>query len=1015
MKFLVRATITRVRLTVFLLLLTIVAAAGVFFNQARQEDPEITMRKAQVVVRFPGLSAEQVEQLLIKPVEDEIKTMPEVKGIESTALSGLAIILPQLGDEYFDLEPIWSRLRNKMSDLEGRLPEGTLGIDVNDDFGRVAVVTLALTGDGFTPAELRWTARQLRDRFAALPLVAKVDLYGVQTERIWLEMDPELLNRLGIDPAAVVGELQRQNVIIPGGSVVATGMKIIIQPSGDFRSIEEIRNVSILLPKNGGLVYLRDLVHVRRGYAEPPEAPALLNGVPAVVLGISMVQNSNITELDRQIQDLLPKARAEIPLGMSLAVVNYQPELVAEAVAGATENLWQTVAVVLFVVMFFLGWRTGLIVGAGVPLTIMAVLVGMSLWDIAIHRISIAAIIVALGLLVDNGIVVAEDIQRRLASGDDRLKATEDSAASLALPLLVSSLTTILAFLPLMLARNTSGEFLASLTQVVILALLASWLLAVTVIPALCFWFLKPPVTTSAGETKPTGSAYALYERVLRLLLGHRALFLTCVALVLVGSVLLMGQVKQRNMPPSERNQFTIYLSLPAGSDILETQDCARRLADFLSDGSANPEITTNVGYIASGGPRFFLALQPPDPLPHSAFFVVNVQEYAQLPAVMRRAEAFMAAQLPEARGRCETLFLGASPIGTVETRISGPDIRTLQVLAEQVKDRYLAVDGIAGLRSDWENPILSVRVQIDQDLATRAGLSSQTIARTLSSVLDGYAVTDYREGENVIPVVIRSEAQRRSSLETLRAMEFYSEKSSTPVPLLQIAQLEGVVEPSQIRRLDQRRTVTIAAKHPAMGATELYAALAPGLDSIKLPPGYTLGPAGELADSSESQQELFRYAPHCLLAMLVLLLFQFDSFRNTALVMSTIPLILVGSILGLYIFRAHFEFPALLGIFSLAGIIINNSIVMIDRIIQERAAGQDIDESAISAAIFRVRPILITTTTTVVGLIPLALFGGEFWYSMSIVIMCGLGVGTLLTLGFVPVVYSLLNRRKKI
>jgi multidrug efflux pump subunit AcrB len=791
-------------------------------------------------------------------------------------------------------------------------------------------------------------------------------------------------------------------------------MKIIIQPSGNFQSVEEIRNVSIPLPGDEGLVYLQDLLEIRRGYAEPPEAPALMNGAPAVVMGISMVKDSNITELDSQIQGLLPKVRAELPLGMHLEVVNYQPDLVAEAVAGATENLLQTVGVVLFVVMIFLGWRTGLIVGAGVPLTVMAVLVGMSLWGIAIHRISIAAIIVALGLLVDNGIVVAEDILRRLASGDDRLKAAENSAASLALPLLISSLTTILAFLPLMLARNTSGEFLASLTQVVILALLASWVLAVTVIPALCYWFLKPPATTSAGEAKPTGAAYALYERGLRIILRHRILFLASIVLAMAGSVALMSQVKQRNMPPSERNQFTIYTSLPAGSDILETQDCAERLARFLSSDEANPEITYNVGYIASGGPRFFLALQPPNPLPHSAFFVVNVQDYAQLPAVMARAEAYMAAQLPEARGRCETLFLGASPIGTVETRITGPDIQTLQVLAEQVKDRYRAIEGVTGLRSDWENPILSVRVQIDQDLAARAGLSSQTIARTLSSVLDGYTVTDYREGENVIPVIIRSGAERRSSLETIRTMEFYSEKSATPVPLMQIARLEGVVEPSQIRRLDQRRTVTIAAKHPALGAAELYAALKPELDSIELPLGYALGPAGEIADSSESQGELFRYAPHCLLAMLVLLLFQFDSFRNTALVMSTIPLIIIGSVLGLYIFRAYFEFPALLGIFSLAGIIINNSIVMIDRIVQERETGLDVDESAISASIFRVRPILITTTTTVVGLVPLALFGGEFWYSMSIVIMCGLSVGTLLTLGFVPVVYSLLYRGKR-
>jgi multidrug efflux pump subunit AcrB len=1010
MRRLVSATIGRVRLTVFLLLLTVAAAASVFFSQARQEDPEITMRKAQVVVRFPGLSPERVEKLLIKPVEDEIKTMPEVKSIESTALSGMAIILPKLGDEHFNLEPIWARLRNKMKDLEPRLPKGNQGISVNDDFGRVAVVTLALTGEGFTPAELRWTARQLRDRFSTLPLVAKVDLYGVQTERVWLEMDPVLLNRLNIDPAAVVGELQRQNVIIPGGSVLAAGMKIIIQPSGDFRSVEEIRDVSIPLPDGGGLVYLRDLLQVRRGYAEPPEAPALFNGKPAVVLGISMVSDSNITALDSQIQGLLPEVRADLPLGMGLTVVNYQPELVAEAVAGAVENLWQTVAVVLFVVMAFLGWRTGLIVGAGVPLTIMAVLVGMSLWGIVIHRISIAAIIVALGLLVDNGIVVAEDIQRRLAAGTGRRQAAEDSAASLALPLLISSLTTILAFLPLMLARNSSGEFLSSLTQVVILALLFSWLLAVSVIPALCYWFLKAPAGGAADEARPTGAAYDLYERVLRTLLRYRAAFLVCVVLALAGSVVLMGQVKQRNMPPSERNQFTIYLSLPAGADIRQTLDSAGRLARFLADPAQNPEVTGNVAYVASGGPRFFLALQPPDPLPHSAFFVVNVQDYAQLPAVMARAEEFMATRLPEARGRCETLFLGASPIGTVETRITGPDIRTLQVLAGEVMDRYRGVEGIVGLRSDWENPILSIRVEIDQDLASRAGLSSQTMARTLSSVLDGYTVTDYREGENVIPVVIRS-GSGGADLEALRAIEFLSETTSKPVPLQQVARLEGVVEPSQIRRLDQTRTVTIAAKHPHMGAAELYARLAPDLAAVDLPPGYTLGPAGEIADAAESQGELFRYAPHCLLAMLVLLLYQFDSFRNTALVMSTIPLILVGSILGLFVFRAHFEFPALLGIFSLAGILINNSIVMIDRINQERAAGLGVDEAAVSAAIFRVRPIIITTTTTVVGLLPLALLGGEFWYSMSIVIMCGLAVGTLLTLGFVPVAYSLMYR----
>jgi len=1006
----VQAVIERSRLTLFLILIVTAAGTGVYFNQARQEDPEITMRKAQVVARFPGLSPQQVEELLIRPIEEEVKNIPEVASIESTALPGLAIVIPELDESCFDLDPIWTRLRNKMADLEPRLPQGTQSLQVNDDFGRVAVITLALTGRDFSPRELRWQARELRDRFAALPLAAKVDLYGVQSERIWLEMDPVRLNRLGVDPAVVISELQQQNVIMPGGSVVASGLKIVIQPSGDFQSVDEIRRITIPV-KDGGIVYLEDILAVNRGYQDPAEAPVLFNAEPAVVLGVSMVADSNIAELARQIEALLPVVQAELPLGMDLEVFNYQPVLVAEAVAGATENLGQTVIVVLFVVMLFLGWRTGLLVGAGIPMTIMFVLVGMSLWGIALHRISIAAIIVALGLLVDNGIVVAEDIQRRLAMGQERLRAAVDSSKDLALPLLVSSLTTILAFLPLMLAENTSGEFLASLTQVVIIALLASWMLAVSLTPALCYKFLPSPPPDLRADAKPTGAAYRFYERCLRGVLRMRFVYMLLTLAGVVGALLLMGQIKHRNMPPSERSQFTIYLNLPAGSDISMTTASAARLAGFLSDPERNPEIVASAAYIASGGPRFFLALQPPDPLPHSAFFVVNVQGYRQLDAVMTRVEDFVAEKLPEAQGRCETLFLGPSPIGTVEVRITGPDILTLQVLSKRVKKAYQSVPGLTGLRSDWENPVLAVRLEIDQDLATRAGLSSRDIARTLSGLLDGYTVSDYREGENVIPIVVRSSAGRNSSLDELRSLEFYSPKSGAPVPLTQIARLTGTVEPSQIRRLDQKRTVTIAGKCRHMGSRELWRELSPALSAIDLPPGYSLGPAGEIADSAKSQGELFKYAPHCLLGILALLIFQFNSFRKSVLVLLTIPLILIGAVLGLYFFRAHFEFPALLGIFSLAGIIINNSIVMIERIEQEREAGAGIREAVVSAALIRARPIIITTITTVVGLIPLALFGGEFWFAMSIVIMCGLALGTLQTLFFVPSAYVIMYR----
>ncbi|NJB68334.1 multidrug efflux pump subunit AcrB [Desulfobaculum xiamenense] len=1005
----VRLTIERSRMTIFLLVVLVLAGVGVYFDQARQEDPEITIRKAQVVVRFPGLPPERVEKLLVQPIEEAIKTIPEVENIESMSMTGMGIIMPEVGDAYFDLAPIWADLRNKMDDLAPSLPQGTQGPMVNDDFGRVAVITLALTGDGFSPREFRWMAREMRDQLVNVPLVAKVDLYGIQDERIWLEFDPVRLNRIGMQPAVLISELQRRNVILPGGSVAASGMKIIIQPTGSFDTLDDIRGVPIPV-SGGGTVYLGDLCEVRRGYVDPPKAPVLYNGRPAVVLALSMVANSNIAELARNVEAVMPGIRADLPLGMELSVINYQPDLVAEAVAGATENLFQTIGVVLVVVMVFLGWRTGLIVGTGIPLTVMVVLVGMSMWDVAIHRISIAAIIVALGLLVDNGIVMAEDIQRRLSLDPDRMKAATEAARSLAVPLLISSLTTVLAFLPLMLAENTSGEFLASLTQVVILALLGSWFLCISVIPAFCYWFLPAPAEGHGGEERPTGRAYVFYERILKAALRQRVLVVVAIFAAVAGSLVLMGGVKQRNMPPSERNQFTISLSLPAGSEVAETMRVAGRLADFLSDSERNPEITGNVAYIASGGPRFFLALQPPDPLENSAFLVVNVRDYAEMTGVMERVEDYMAEQLPEARGRTETLFLGASPIGTVEVQITGPDVAALQVLSEKVLDVYRAVPGVIGLRSDWENPVLSVRVEVDQELATRAGLSSESIARTLSATLDGYGVSEFREGENVIPLLVRSHGGSRTTLDELRSVEFYSDALGTSVSLPQVAKLRGVVEPSIIRRLDQKRTVTIAARHPDMSSMDLYRALQPGLDAIDLPEGYALAPAGEVVDSAESQGELFKYAPHCLLGILALLILQFNTFRDPLLVMSTIPLILVGSVLGLLAFNAHFEFPALLGIFSLAGILINNSIVMIDRINQERAEGVSVREAVVSAALIRVRPIIITTTTTVVGLIPLALLGGEFWYAMSIVIMCGLAVGTLMTLFFVPVTYSLLH-----
>lgn len=509
------------------------------------------------------------------------------------------------------------------------------------------------------------------------------------------------------------------------------------------------------------------------------------------------------------------------------------------------------------------------------------------------------------------------------------------------------------------------------------------------------------------------GSGYEYYRRFLSLILNYRFIFVG----VMVGSLFLAGSifehVKQRSLGPSERNQFTAYLDLPAGTDIRETELVTGRLVGFLNNESLNPEVTDVLSYVGHGGPRFFLALSPNDPQPNKAFLVVNTQRSDQIDAVMRRVERYITQEMPEATGRTDLLFLGSAALGTVELQVSGRDIDTLRFLGDQLQGAFHSVAGVQSVRNDWENSVLKLKINIDQERARRAGVSSQDIARTLSAHFDGENVTVYRENDKSIPVVIRAQSDDRGNLDRMRMIEILTHDGET-VPLLQIAEFEGAVEPSKILRSDQERTLRVAAKHPDKTAVELYEELKPLLAKIDFPPGYTFELEGEIKGSEESNAALFQYAPHALFGILALMVLQFGSFRRSATVLLTIPLILIGANFGLWIFDAYFDFTGMLGLFSLAGIIINNGIVLIDRIDTERKVENiSVNDAVMNASLARVRPIIMTTITTIVGLIPLALFGGEFWYGMAIVIMCGLGVGTILTLGFVPVLYSLFFSRK--
>ncbi len=1005
MNALTRFALDRSRLTLFACLVLVVWGLADFTIHPSREDPEITIRTAAVSAHFPGLPAERIEALIARPIEEEAKQIAEVSDVESISTRGRALVKISVEDRYFDLEPIWSDLRNKMEALRPRLPQGVQGPFVNDDYGRVAVATLALTGPGFTAGELRREARRVRDGLGALPLVARIDLHGVQEERIWLEFDPGKLSQFGLDPQQLAQALSSQNVLLPAGTLTAFGQQIGIQASGDFRSLEEIADLAIWIGEREQQVYLRDVVAIRRGAIDPPDKPVLFNGRAAVVLAVSMSPGVAIGSFAEAFEQEVRRLRQSLPLGMSLDLATYQPPRVAAAINDAVINLLQTLATVLIVVIFFLGIRTGLVVGAIVPLTILAALIGMALLEIPLHRISIAAVIIALGLLVDNGIVVAENIQARLGRGEDARAAAIAAGAELALPLLCSTLTTVLAFLPLILAEDTAAEYVGALTQVVALSLLASWLLSITVTPAMCRRFLPAARTGNAGGSAGLDG----YVRALEVCLRHRFAFLGATGALLALALFGLSFVTPRLMPNSDRAQIVVHLKLPAGTEARATLAQATRLSQWLADAEENPEVVRHVIYVADGGPRFFLALSPVDADPHVAFAVVTLGAPHEVAPVMERIGAWSAANLPGMRARAERLFLGATAPGTVSIRLTGERIADLAAAGEAVEGIFRARAGARYIRGDWDTPILEAHVEIDQQRARRAGVTSEDIARTLAASFDGLHITDYRDYDTVIPIVIRAGETQRDNFDQLRALTVFSSSRKVAVPLLQVADFSGAAVPYRIKRFNQRRAITVSAFHPDLQAAEFYEDVQPGLTALDLPADLEMSVEGEIKASQEANGALFRYMPHCLVGIIALLIWQFNSFRRPAIVALTIPLIIIGASAGLLLTGAFFDFVAILGLLSLGGIILNNGIVLIDRIDRNRQAGGSVHDAVVAAARTRARPIIMTTVTTSLGLVPLMLFGGAFWFSMTVVIIGGLIVGTALSLGVIPVLYSLL------
>lgn len=1003
------------RITISGILLIVLVGIAVYLSYPSSEDPTIQIRSASVTAHYPGMSPERAEELIAKPIESAMREIAEIEDINSTSKTGSVKLDLELYDSVIELEPVFQKIRNKVDDVRASLPEGTSGPFVEDEKGLTAVATIALWADGFSLPEMRDVAHDIRDLLYTLDGVRKVEVLGVQDERIYLETTSARLAQLGVSPQAVFGALAQQNIIEPGGEIDADGRTVLLEPSGNLGSVEEIRNVVFSIPDTGRVLRLEEIVTIRRDVIDPPKLPSFFNDKPAIIISVSTVEGTNNVEFGERLTAQLDDIQQSLPIGYVLDYASFQPELIAAAVQGAVSNVYQTLAIVLAVVMVFLGLRTGLIVGFFVPLTMLLGVIVMNLFAVELQRMSIAATIIALGMLVDNGIVVAEDIRVRLERGAERMRAAAESGRTLAIPLLTSSLTTIFAFMPMLLIDGGAGEYVRSLAQVVAILLLGSWLLSMTVTPAMCAWFMRVPAQTDEAKIPQkalySGIVYKIYRQILSLFLRWRLMAIAALVGLLVLSVQLLGTIKTEFFPLGDRNQFLVYLDFEAGTDIRKTRSELRKLTAWLADKKANPEIVSHVAYVGYGGPRFFLALSPVDPDPQRAFALVNTQSVDDVRLVRDRVNAFLDTNLPGARADAKLMWFGSTEPGAVEIRLIGPGGDVLADRAERLITAFHGVPGTVGIKQDWENKILKLVVDVDQTRARRAGVTSSDVAGSLNTVFAGTTISDYREGDKTIPIVLRGDDTMRSSLSGLQRVQIYSQGNDNFVALDQVASVHAEWRFSRIERRNQQRTLTVEARNPNIAAPKLLEAITPALEALDLPAGYRFEIGGEIEDQAEANSNLFGILPLALAGIVILIVGQFNSFRKGGIILATIPLMLIGGTLGLIVMNAPYGFMVLLGFFSLAGILINNGIVLIDRIQIEEAAGREPLDAVVTACLARLRPILMTTLTTVLGLVPLILFGGALFYGMASVIAFGLIVATLFTLGFVPAMYTLLFR----
>ena len=991
------------QLVYFFVVLTF--AAGIFSYQqlGRMEDPEFVLRVMIVSVAWPGASAKQMTEQVADKIERKLQDTPSLDNVKSYSQPGQTVIYVTLKESLSEQEvrPIWLEVRNMVNDMKGTLPQGVVGPYFNDRFDDVFGNIYALTADGFTYEEMREKAEQIRRVFLGVKSVKKVDLLGVQPEKIYIEMESSKLAQMGLDPNVIVAAVKAQSAMNPAGMVETDSDAVHLRLTGLFSDMTALRELPIRA--NDRTFRLGDVAVIHRAYGEPMEPRMYYNGQPAIGIAVSMEKGGNILALGDHLESALAQIRRDLPLGLDISQVCNQPQVVKKSIGDFTASLFEAIVIVLAVNFLSLGYRSGIVVALCIPLVLAGVFTGMHIFGIPLHKVSLGALIIALGLLVDDAIIAVEMMAVKLEEGWGRFEAACYAYKATAIPMLTGTLITCAGFIPVGFAKGDAAHFTGSLFTVITLALVLSWFVSVLVTPLFGYSLVRTR-GTAVGHARYDTKFYLLFRRTLAWCLSHRALVLALTAFCFLGSIGLLKFVRQEFFPPSIRPEIIVQMNLPEGSSLAASDETARRFAAAL-DG--NESIESYSYYVGIGAPRFVLTREPKLKAANFIEFVLVAKNLAGRDSLVATVENLLDSRFAEVRGTVKLIETGPSSPYPVMMRVAGSDAGKVREIANQVSRIMEDNPHLRNINFDWNEKSKIMRLEVDQDKARLLGVNNQGLALDLQAQLSGAAIAEYYEGDRTVAIVYRLDGGSRQDLAAVKDLPVHV-GGGRFVPLAQIARISYDAEEGLLWRRDLKPTITVRADiRPGItgndAAQQVYNSLQPLIRS--LPAGYSVSIDGSLDRSKSSMSFLLQPVPAMIAVIVILLMIQLQNVSLTLLTLLTAPLGIIGVSLSLLLTMLPMGFVAQMGILALSGMIIRNSVILIDQIGRHMAAGQTPYDAIIDSAVLRFRPIMLTAAAAILGMVPL--IPSNFFGPMAVAIAGGLLGATLLTLIVLPVMYA--------